>query len=141
MNLPVQLRWSDFDPNYHLRHSVYYDFGAMARVAMLSTAGLSPQIFQQHKFGPILFKEECVFRKEVHMNDQLEISTSLLACRPTGSRFTIKHQIIKNTDVLCAELTVWGDWIDMTTRKLWQPAPFLAEMMELMPKDAAFQYL
>ena len=27
---PVEIRWSDLDPNFHLRHSVYYDYGVTA---------------------------------------------------------------------------------------------------------------
>lgn len=31
----IQLRWSDLDPNFHLRHSVYYDWGAFCRIEFL----------------------------------------------------------------------------------------------------------
>ena len=29
---PIQIRWADLDPNFHLRHSVYYDYGAYCRI-------------------------------------------------------------------------------------------------------------
>ena len=31
----IQVRWSDLDPNFHLRHSVYYDWGAYCRIEFL----------------------------------------------------------------------------------------------------------
>jgi acyl-CoA thioester hydrolase len=62
---PVQLRWSDMDPNFHIRHSVYYDWGAMCRIDFLTQYGLTPAVMQQYSFGPIIFREECVFRKEI----------------------------------------------------------------------------
>ena len=34
-SLDIQLRWSDLDPNDHIRHSVYYDWGAMCRMEYL----------------------------------------------------------------------------------------------------------
>ena len=64
---PVQIRWSDLDPNFHLRHSVYYDWGALCRIEFLYQFGLTTDIMQQLNFGPILFREECVFKKEIKM--------------------------------------------------------------------------
>ena len=28
----LSFRWSDLDPNFHVRHSTYYDFGAQHRI-------------------------------------------------------------------------------------------------------------
>jgi acyl-CoA thioester hydrolase len=28
----LSFRWSDLDPNFHVRHSAYYDFGAQHRI-------------------------------------------------------------------------------------------------------------
>ena len=36
----VEIRWSDLDPNFHLRHSVYYDWGAYTRISFLSEASV-----------------------------------------------------------------------------------------------------
>jgi acyl-CoA thioester hydrolase len=36
--IPLDIRWSDLDPNFHLRHSVYYDYGAFARVQFLTVS-------------------------------------------------------------------------------------------------------
>ena len=59
------------DPNFHLRHSVYYDFAATARVEFLSAHGLSTHLMLEQHVGPILFREEAIFRKEVRPGDQL----------------------------------------------------------------------
>ena len=57
----IEVRWSDLDPNFHVLHSKYYDFGAYCRMAFLVENGLSPATMLEHKIGPILFREECVF--------------------------------------------------------------------------------
>ena len=62
---PMDLRWSDLDPNYHLRHSVYYDFAAQIRTAFLEEHGLTIRQMQELHLGPVLFREEGIFRREV----------------------------------------------------------------------------
>lgn len=139
--IDIQLRWSDFDANYHLRHSVYYDYAAMGRIALFNDCGLSSEIFRAKQFGPILFKETCQFKKEVHMQDALKMTTMLLECRQDGSRFSFVHSIYKQDNVLAAEITIWGDWIDYTTRKLWKAEPFLIAMLDKIPKHKDFTFL
>ncbi|HLY70108.1 MAG TPA: acyl-CoA thioesterase, partial [Puia sp.] len=68
-----EVRWSDLDPNFHLRHSVYYDYAAYCRVCFLEDNGLTGTVMQQLHFGPILFREEAVFRKEIRMGDKIAI--------------------------------------------------------------------
>ena len=33
----ISIRWSDLDPNFHVRHSAYYDFGAQHRIEILES--------------------------------------------------------------------------------------------------------
>ena len=46
-----------------MRHSAYYDFGAQHRVEVLEQEGLTMRAMQENHIGPILFREECIFRK------------------------------------------------------------------------------
>ena len=52
----ISIRWSDLDPNFHLRHSAYYDFGAQHRIEILEEQGLTLRVMQQGHFGPVLFR-------------------------------------------------------------------------------------
>src|SRR5215467_1080896 len=97
--LDIQHRWSDLDPNFHLRHSVYYDWGALSRIEFLYSHGLTAEVMSRLSFGPILFREECVFRKEVRMGDKVTIGLKLTKSKRDGSRWSIRHDIIKNNDV------------------------------------------
>jgi len=115
---PVQLRWSDFDPNFHLRHSVYYDWGAMCRVAFLEQGGLTMQRFRELQTGPILFREECIFRREILYGDPVTVDLVLVKARRDFSRFTIRHRVMKNPETLSAILTVDIAWLDAVKRKL-----------------------
>ncbi|MEO5947780.1 MAG: acyl-CoA thioesterase [Chitinophagaceae bacterium] len=116
--IPIQVRWSDLDPNFHLRHSVYYDWGALCRVAYLSKAGLTLQRMQQLQIGPIIFREECIFRREIRLGDPVTIGMKVLKARRDFSRFTIQHEIKKNPETVSAILTVDIAWMSAVTRKL-----------------------
>ena len=70
----IQVRWSDLDPNFHVRHSVYYDWGAFCRIEFFNQYGLSDLAMREHNIGPILFREECIFRREIRTGDDLFIS-------------------------------------------------------------------
>jgi acyl-CoA thioester hydrolase len=137
---PIQIRWADLDPNFHLRHSVYYDYGAYCRVCFLEEYGLSNSKMQELSIGPILFREEAVFRKEVRLGDNLSINLRVLKARKDYSRWTIKHEIIKNENVLAAVITVDGAWINTLQRKLATPGELAASVFEAMPKDDAFEW-
>ena len=134
----VQIRWSDLDPNFHLRHSVYYDWGAYCRVSFLNEHGLTAKAMQQLKIGPILFREEAVFRKEILSGDVVEINLMLTKAKGDFSRWSIEHQVVKDNGVLCAVLTVDGAWIDVEARKLTTPPKEAFEVFAAMPRKESF---
>src|SRR5580698_9885625 len=92
----VEVRWSDLDPNFHLRHSVYYDWGAFVRFSFLNESGITPVFLHRHHIGPILFREECLFKREVVFNDSIHLNLQLLRSRRDASRWSMRHEVIKN---------------------------------------------
>lgn len=137
----VQVRWSDLDPNFHLRHSVYYDWGALCRIDFLYEHQLTAEVMQQLKVGPVLFREECLFRREIKMGDQVSINLKLVKAKRDFSRWSIQHQVIKNSDTLAAILTVDGAWLNIVERKLASPPQHVNDIFSTMPKDEAFQWI
>ena len=138
---PIEIRWSDLDPNFHLRHSVYYDYGAYVRISFLEEHGLNAAYMEANKFGPILFREECVFRKEVRLGDTLTINLELLKARQDQSRWSIRHQIIKNGSIVAAVLTVEGAWINLEQRKLATPPEQVLHVFGNMPRAGEFEWM
>ena len=136
----VQVRWSDLDPNVHLRHSVYYDWGALVRIEFLYQFGLTTAIMQQLNFGPILFREECVFKKEVVMGDEITIDLQLLKSKQDFSRWSILHTVFKNTQV-AALITVDGAWLDTIKRKLTAPPDEGKRVFSEMPRHKSFEWI
>ena len=137
----IQVRWSDLDPNAHLRHSVYYDWGALCRIEFLYQHDLTATLMQQLHFGPILFREECVFKKEIRLGDKVKIGLRLLKARKDYSRWSIQHDIIRDNDILSAILTVDGAWLDTVKRKLAIPPQQVLDVFSKMPLIEDFYWL
>jgi len=137
----IQLRWSDLDPNFHLRHSIYYDWGAFCRIEFLREFDLSARVMQQLHFGPILFREECVFKREIRDGDKITVDLSLLKARRDYARWSIRHQITKNGDTVSAIITVDGAWINTAERKLTLPPPIAGQVFSEMPVAENFQWM
>ncbi|MEO8234013.1 MAG: acyl-CoA thioesterase [Flavobacterium sp.] len=135
----ISIRWSDLDPNFHMRHSVFYDFGAQHRIEILEQQGVTMKIMQKQHFGPIIFREECVFRKEIRLGDTILISTKVGKLKEDASRWTIIHELKNDEGVICATLTIDGAWMDTHLRKLAQPTPLIVQqVMNSFPKTEDF---
>lgn len=138
---PLEIRWSDLDPNFHLRHSVYYDYGAYIRITFLESHGMTTAFMAKHHFGPIIFREECVFKKEIRLGDTISIDMQLLKARPDQSRWTFQHRIFKNNQEVAAILTLDGAWMDTQLRKLTVPPELVKDLLEHMPRADNFEWI
>ena len=137
----VEVRWSDLDPNFHLRHSVYYDWGAYVRLCFLNDHELTSAVLQQLHFGPILFREECIFKREIVFGDSIEVNLQLLKSRKDMSRWSMQHEIWKNGNTLSAVIIVDGAWMDTRSRKLAVPPAQMQQAFEAIPKAATFLWM
>lgn len=138
---PIQIRWSDIDQNRHLRHSVYYDYGAMIRIAFLSEQGLTTTKMEELKIGPVLFREEAIFKREIKLEDHIEIDVELVKTTSDFARWTLRHNFIKKDGTLAAILNMDGAWMDIQKRKLTFPGEFVQKVFDAFPKSADFQVI
>ena len=138
----LNLRWSDLDPNFHLRHSSYYDLAAQERVDILDQYGITLQLMKEEHIGPVLFKEECEFKREIHLNSKIHIVTKLLRMKRDGSRWVIQHEFLSDEDKLHALIKVEGSWIDTVKRRIARPLPdIVLSGLENFPKTEDFEYI
>ncbi|RFS20485.1 thioesterase [Chitinophaga silvatica] len=130
--------WSQIDANMHLRHSAYADFAAQARLNLLEHVGIKAVQFIQHQLGPILFREELIYHREIGPNDTVKVSCEMTKCKTDGSRWSIKHEIFRSDGTKSATVNVDGAWIDFQKRKLTAlPAELMEKFMEV-PRSADF---
>ena len=135
----VEIRWSDLDPNFHLRHSAYYDFGAYTRIAFLTEHGITAAVMTQHEIGPVLFREECLFKKEISFGDNISVHLMLESISNEFRKWTMKHEIWKNEQTLAAIITLEGAWMNTRMRKITAPPDIFREAFEAMPKTDNFR--
>ena len=64
----------------------------------------------------------------------------LVSSSPNYSRWTIRHNITKNDNVLAAVITVDGAWIDVNRRKLTSPPEQVLNAFNDMPRIPEFGF-
>lgn len=136
----VEIRWSDVDQNRHVRHSAYYDYGAATRIAFLNEAGFGSNMLESLHIGPILFKEECSFIREIQPNDQIRMNMLKGEVAEDGSRWKMHHELFNQRDEKVAHITILGAWMDLEKRRLTIPPVELAIAFQSLPEGSDFVY-
>ncbi|MEO6252460.1 MAG: acyl-CoA thioesterase [Ferruginibacter sp.] len=134
----LEIRWADLDPNFHVLHSKYYDFGAYCRMAFLTEHGITPALMTEKNIGPIIFREACLFKREIKFGDELEVFLKLSKCNEDASRWSMVHELWTNGDTLAAIINIDGAWIDTKKRKLANPPIICKTCFGQIPKTADF---
>ncbi|MGE0590714.1 MAG: acyl-CoA thioesterase [Cyclobacteriaceae bacterium] len=139
--VPIQIRWSDIDQNRHLRHSAYYDYGAMVRMKYLNQFGLTTEKMEELQVGPILFREEAKFRRELKLEDKLTVDVEMVSARDDFSRWSLRHNFLKEDQTIAAIINMDGAWLDLVKRKLADPPEFVKDIFRSFPRSSEFQFI
>lgn len=114
-------KWSDFDPNRHMRHTAYNEYAAEVRIRYFAAQNFSIDKFTKHNVGPILFEESTSFRKEIHLGENISVDIKLSGISKNNERWKLTHNIYNEAGKLSAVIKVYGAWIDLEKRKLTVP--------------------
>ncbi len=135
----IDVRWADLDPNFHVLHSRYYDFCAYSRTKLLHDHGITAALMQKQKIGPILFKEECVFRKEIKFGDVVTVTTQMSGANDNFTKWQMAHNILLGESTVAAIVKVTGSWLDIEKRKIAAPGKEITELFMSWPKGDNFE--
>lgn len=137
-----ETRWSDFDANNHMRHTVYNDCAAQLRLQLLQDFNLGMKELSKMGIGPILFKEETRYLREVHIGDNIIVDVEIVSLTQDGRKWNMLHHIYKQSNgELAATVYVEGAWIDLQKRKT-APAPSGFTPADLDPyKSEDFKFI
>lgn len=137
----VAVRWADVDANRHVRHSAYYDYGAHARIQFFETIRFGDSVMQELHIGPIIFKEECSFIREIRLNDKLIVNILRgETMHPNAARWVLHHEIYNQHKQKCAHISLSGAWMNLQKRKLTKPPAGLATAFKELPIGQAYEY-
>ena len=134
-------RWSDFDPNNHMRHTAYNDYAAESRVRFFNDHGLSLSEFHKQNIGPILFSENTMFYREISLSEDITVELFVKGLSENGERFKFRHKIFKQNDVLAAEIEIYGAWLDLKIRKLTIPPEFIVSTFNHLERTDDFEII
>jgi len=129
-----QVLWAQLDPNMHLRHSAYADFCAQARSNMMTHAGLSLEEFARYHIGPILFREELTYHREIGLDERIFVKVEMTKLNLQNFRFSFRHEIYKENGVKAATVEIDGAWLDLQKRKLTTIPDAWHSIFEVIPK-------
>ncbi|MCT1523288.1 acyl-CoA thioesterase [Sphingobacterium hotanense] len=130
-----QVLWSQIDANVHLRHSAYADFCAQARSNMLNQLGLSLSEFSKMKIGPILFREELNYHREISLDEYIKVTVEISKFNRKNSRFSFRHEIFKQNGVRAAVVVVDGAWMNLVERKLTAVPDAWLPVLDKIPRS------
>jgi acyl-CoA thioester hydrolase len=133
-----QILWAQIDANQHLRHSAYADLAAQARLTMLESLGLKLPALYELNIGPVLFREEMFYLREIVFNDYVKVTCELIKSRKDGSRWSIRHEIFRGDGVKSAIIIAEGAWINMQKRKLTLLPEELSKMFLMTPRSSDY---
>lgn len=134
----TKILWSQIDSNQHIRHSAYADIAATARLELLRAGGVTLEVLAKEMFGPVLFKEELVYCKEIRGVQEVTVKSFLKRIERNYSKWSIVSEIYREDGELSCIVTVDGAWIDLRLRKVTSlPEKFRTAFLEV-PKTEDF---
>jgi len=125
------VRWADLDPNGHMRHSAYADYGAQTRIGFLTEQGFGLSQFMKMRMGPILFTENLKYSREIRFNENFQVTCEAVGLSPNRKHWRIRHRVLRPDGELSCVIDCQGAWLDLVQRKV-VPAP--AELEAVMLK-------
>lgn len=136
-----EVRWADLDPLGHARHTAFMDWATHSRIVAFATQGITTGRFQELGVGPVIFREEADYLREVSGEDRITVSFEFIAGSIDWKHFRIRHLLTRQDGVHCATVVVRGAWLNLGARKVVVPPEPIARACAALPRSADFEVL
>jgi acyl-CoA thioester hydrolase len=133
------VRWSDVDANRHVRNTVFSEFATHTRLRMLEANGFSQAHFRELRFGPVMFREEIRYRREVMFGEEVTVNVLIAGLSADASHWRVKQEVRRADGNIAAILNIDGAWIQLDTRKLVSPGPELHRILQGLTRTRDFE--
>ena len=137
-------RWGDLDSNGHMGNAAYLDACVDVRFAFFASRGFSLARFTELALGPVIFKDEIEYFRELRLLDPVRITLAIAGASEDGSHFRLVNEYYRarpDDARLAARLVTTGSWLDLRRRKLTRPPDELAAVLREMPRTEEFEIL
>lgn len=135
------VRWSDLDANRHVRNTIFSELATHTRFRLLESHGFSQERFESLRFGPVMFREEIRYRRELRFGEDVTVSVLFAGLSLDGSQWRVHQEVTRADGKQAAVLTIDGAWIHLESRKLTRPPLELLELLQDLPRTRDFEVL
>lgn len=135
------VRWSDLDANRHVRNTIFSEFATHTRFRVLESQGFSQADFEVLRFGPVMFREEIRYRREILFGQEVTVDVRCGGLSGDGSQWRVLQEVTRADGKQAAVLTIDGAWIHLDTRKLVAPPDALLQVLQQLPRTSEFEVL
>ena len=133
--------WGDLDGNHHMANRAFLDRAADTRVLFFAQNGFSVSRFATERIGPVIVRDELVYRKELRLMDEFTVDLELLGLSSDGTRIAMSNTFRIGNDELVATVRSEGLWFDLDKRRPRPPPPELDAVQRKMPRGEGFKEL
>jgi len=133
--------WGDMDSNSHMKNTAYLDKSADVRMMYFADNGFSTSEFARLRIGPVVMKDEVEYFREVNLLQEILVTLQLAGLSADCSRFIMRNDIYRQDGKLCASVTSYGGWLDLSKRKLVVPPAGLQATLNKLHRTDDFVLL
>jgi acyl-CoA thioester hydrolase len=134
----LHVGWGDLDFNGHMRNTAYLDKAGDVRMMYFAEQGFSMREFERLRFGPVVFRDEVEYFREMKMLEPIRVTLSLAGLSADRRKFRLRNQFFRPDGELAVRLVSSGGWLDLTARKLAVPPEGLGDALGQLVRDEDF---
>ncbi len=127
--------WSDLDANAHMGNSSYLDHASNTRMLFFALNGFTVARFASEKFGPVVVRDELVYRKELRLMDEFTVDFESAGASADGVQFRVRNTFRNAASEIAAVVTSEGVWFDLERRRPRAPPVDLDSLMRMLQKS------
>jgi len=130
--------WGDIDSNAHMGNTSFLDRAADTRMLFFAQTGFTVARFAAEKFGPVVVRDEVVYRKELRLLEEFTVDLELAGLSADGVRFRLRNTFRNATNEVAAVVTSEGVWFDLDLRQPRVPPPEIDNAQRAMRRADDF---
>ena len=95
----------------------YLGYASDTRMHYFTEHGFTPARFAPEKFGPVVVRDELIYRRELRLMDEFAVDLELVGISETGTRFRVRNMFQTASGEDAASVTSDGLWFDLELRR------------------------
>src|ERR1700724_3640045 len=129
------------DFNAHMSNTAYLNKCGDVRMMLFAENGFPISELARLEIGPVAMRDEVEYVKKAKLMQRLIVTAALAGLSDDGSRWAIRHELMRTDDKLCARVTSTGGWLDLNARKLIVPPEDLLAVTKMLSRTEDFSIL